>query len=1002
MSVAASPGSAPMVGRADELALLREAFEAGRAGHPRAVVIRGEAGIGKTRLLTEFRDEVLTVDGSPPVVLAVGQCIEVGAIGAPFTPVRRLLRELHQGVGDAVFREAAGSPVVVSTIATLVPELTSGEATVPGGAADYVGEAVERLIENLSAAHHLVLIVEDLHWADAATLDMLKTLAVTLRGAHVTIILTYRSDDVGRTHPLRPVLTELDRSRVVTGLQLNRLDAADIALLVRETVGADGAVDLEAVVTRSEGVPFFVEELVALHGADLPDTLRAIVLARYERLDDDAKDVVGALAAGGMRVEHELLTRATPEFDGMRDAAIRVALSSNIITADGDAYVFRHALIREVMHADLLPSVRSGLHRRYALALQDRIDAGAAVLAADAAEHWIAAREMERAFTATVTARVHAVGTGAASTSALLGERLLDLWPQVENAAVRAGISTSLLATDVANAWMVAGDISRAMRVVRAALLHHDHDPLDEGRLRHALGRALSNTGRFSDANTELQRAIDLLSTSSESAALAIRARCLSIVVVTSDFEVTDPRRWEDLDRAVELAESSGDGDALAYVLISRAWCEIDAGDVESGLATARRASELGTPATRLNAANTSIDALVRLGRYDEAERSGTAATAAAAEVGLERGVGAFIRANVAEALIARGDAVDGIRQLERALALLTHMPTFQSFALRLQVQHHVWNGEADAAARTRAAHAEVIRAMGEEDPEERVGRALADAETSLVAGLGAEGSARSALLRSAMHRAAVLGERSVITRPGMNRSLMPAVAWAYADAVLDGATVEEVSPLKAALVEALPGLAATDVDGAYRAIVDAEFARSGDGVLDTVPADVPATTTEAAWAAAVAACARGHVPVRHLQYARFRWAQSLLAIGDRARAADALAVIVAQAPAQGVAEIARWARGLARRAGLAADPAGSVPDSGAAEDLASLTARERQVLELVAEGLTNAEIGRRLFISPKTASVHVSAILAKVGARTRTEAAAVFTAREPSAAPPV
>src|SRR5690606_14262635 len=132
-------------------------------------------------------------------------------IGAPFTPVRRLLHDLYLAVGDEAFRGAAGTATVVATLGMLLPELQDGAAAPPPTGADYVAEAVERMVENLSQEHHLVLVLEDLHWADTATLSLLKTLAVTLRGARVLLVATYRSDDVGRGHPLRDVLAELDR-----------------------------------------------------------------------------------------------------------------------------------------------------------------------------------------------------------------------------------------------------------------------------------------------------------------------------------------------------------------------------------------------------------------------------------------------------------------------------------------------------------------------------------------------------------------------------------------------------------------------------------------------------------------------------------------------------------------------------------------------------------------------------------------------------------------------
>ena len=287
MSMPASASAAVMVGRRAELDALLAAFDLGAVGHPRAVVIRGEAGIGKTRLIQEFLAAVAVAPAATDVrlVVATGQCVDLGPIGAPFTPIRRLLHELYTAVGAEAVREAAGSPAVVATLGTLIPELAGENAALPPGGADYVSEAIERLIENLSSECHLVLVIEDLHWADAATLALLKTLAVTLRGSHVTMVMTYRSDDVGagiRCARCSPSSIAAVSSR---RLEVARLSPDDVAEQARLILGrpADAAA-LRSIVGRSEGVPFFVEELIDLAGGALPDTLRDVVLARVDRL----------------------------------------------------------------------------------------------------------------------------------------------------------------------------------------------------------------------------------------------------------------------------------------------------------------------------------------------------------------------------------------------------------------------------------------------------------------------------------------------------------------------------------------------------------------------------------------------------------------------------------------------------------------------------------------------------------------------------------------------
>lgn len=989
MTAPAANPRTEMVGRSAELQILRDAFSAGRSGSPRVVVVRGEAGIGKTRLLQEFRDEISRVSGTPDVVVAVGQCVEVGTIGAPFTPVRRLLREVWAGVGDTAFREAARSDLVLATLGNLVPEVADGTTAAIASRGDYVTEAVERIIENLSVDHHLVLVIEDLHWADTATLDLLKTLAVTLRGSHVTVIMTYRSDDVGRSHPLRPVLAELDRSRAVTGIALDRLTPEEIVALVRSIAGADDSIDLAQVAARSEGVPFFIEELVDLGGDDLPDTLRSIVLARYERLSDAAKDVVGMLSAGGVHVEHTTLAAIHGGDTVDLDAGVREALSVNVIVAEGEGYSFRHALIREVVHDDLLPSERSGLHRRYAAVLQDRVDRGDRGAAMAAAEHWLAAREVERAFEATIVARDHAVQSSAVATAALLGERLLDLRPQIPSADDRLGVPPTSLAAQIAEQWLDAGDMDRTIRVARAGIADSDgSDPVGVARLHRVAAGALGNSGRLAESSAECRAAISVLTDERTPAAAAVRARAMALRAVNDSGDGDSDARVETiLDEAIAQADASADADALAYCTLMRAWVAIDRGDSPHALDLIGEviASPTVPTETRLNARNSQIDVLVRLGRRDDAITAGLEGMKLATAAGLERSLGSYMATNVAEAMISAGRGREAVPLLRRALELLTRTPAFASFGSRLLATHFAWNDDAGSAA---AARPSQKAAMVEEDPEERVGWAETDAEGALlVAQSESDPSRRRVLVGRAVGQTAILADPNVLDWPGRHRRLLPSASWAATEAALLGMRSGELERLEGALATASTTVS-DDAGGApIAAMVRAERAR----------ADADPERTVAAWRDAVDACETGDAPVRYLHYSRFRLGEALIAAGDREGATPVLGRVVREAPEQGATAVARWARDLAARAGVVIESTDAAPARRAeASVVPSLTPRELQVLALVAEGLTNPQIGERLFISPKTASVHVSAILSKVGAANRAEAAALYAAQTP------
>lgn len=960
------PASSPrMVGRQAELGVLLDALADARSGTPRTVIVRGEAGIGKSRLLEELRNRARELD--PDVVLATGQCIDVGAVGAPFTPIRRMLHELVDGVGAETLQRAAGSPLVVATLSTLVPELpTDGEA--PSGRADFVAEALERVIERLSADHLLVLVIEDLHWGDSATLGLLRTLAVTLRGSHVLLVGTYRSDDVGRGHPLRPVLAELDRSRLVSGLEIARLTAAEVL----EQIGliADGidTATLEEVVQRSEGVPFFVEELIALEGDSLPDTLRGLVLARHDRLSETAREVVGVVAAGGVHVSHTVLAEVYPGDAGSLREGLHEALAANVLVADHDGYRFRHALIHEAVHDDLLPSERATLHQRYAEAADARAASGDLTCAALAAEHWLQARDLPRAFDSMVLARRHAQETFAPLAAAGFGEQLLEIWPHVPDAAERAGIDSPALHNELALLWS-GNDPARALRIARAGL-HGDVEPLTRGMLLGECAVALFNLGRLSECAEHTADAIAQLD-EADPAHWSALARLLAMRSALPGRVIgADASQQQQLaDRALELAELVGDTRAMRSVLGNASWAQIAFAGLEASLATARRMRELTVSATeRLEADLIELDVLVRLGRFDEAIGVGEPAVADAIDVGLERYIGSMLAANLAEAHLGRGTVPRAVELLERCLTLLSILPLFQSFALRLLVSARTWDDDLDSAEELQHREHALITDAQSEDPEERIGWAEVDCEQALARLEDERGvSERARLLAAATSAALTLGEPDFLTGPGVSRRLLPAAVRTLAEARIAGADVD-VDRLRATVEAATAAQPDDDAGRALRLLVDAEMSRA-EGTDD------PET-----WRAAVESPDLAALPVRHRHYASYRHAAALVRHGRLDDAAAPLAALPRQADADGVALVGRWARDLASRAGLARGGAPSAPTQ--------LTPREQQVLDLVAEGLTNREIGERLFISHKTASVHVSAILRKLGAATRTEAA--------------
>ncbi|MDQ0293017.1 putative ATPase [Streptomyces sp. DSM 41037] len=285
------------VGRRAELDTLRRASAQARAGAPQALLIGGEAGVGKPRLLEEFIAEAAR-EGD---LVALGSCVESGAEGLPFAPFAALLRTLRRLLPEEFAAGAAGQE---GELARLLPDL--GEA--PGGRSGEEGTArlfdlTARLLQHLAAERDIVLVVEDLHWADASTRRLIAYLFRTLRTGRLSVLASYRADDIHRRHPLRPLLAELDRLRTVQRLELPRFNRAEVARQLAGILAAEPDDSLvDDVFTRSEGNAFFVEELTvaARSGCHtgLTDSLRDLLLVRVEALPERSQHLVRLAAEG--------------------------------------------------------------------------------------------------------------------------------------------------------------------------------------------------------------------------------------------------------------------------------------------------------------------------------------------------------------------------------------------------------------------------------------------------------------------------------------------------------------------------------------------------------------------------------------------------------------------------------------------------------------------------------------------------------------------------------
>jgi predicted ATPase len=535
MEVVAQRVSSPaLVGRAAEAARLGAAFERAAAGQTTVVVVAGEAGVGKTRLVAELADRVRRQGA----LALAGGCLDVGDGVVAYAPVVEALRPLPGLLAPEELERVLGG--ARAELARLVPELAAPGTTPPdgpGAGATVPGRLFELL---LGVLHHLaergpvLLVVEDLHWADRSTRDLLGFLVRNLRGP-VALVPTYRSDELHRRHPLRPFLAELERGGRVERLELGRLDRRELAELLGGILGEPADPGLvEEILARSEGNPFFAEELLAARreGVDLPEALRDLLLARVQVLSAATQRGLQVAAVAGQRVDHELLAAVAGQPPERLVEPLREAIGRQVLVVEegGDGYRFRHALVQEAIYDDLLPVQRGPLHAAYARALTARIERRGGATAPELgqlAHHWDVAHDQGRALLASVRAGQAAEATFALAEAARHYERALELWELAPEAAARSPLDRGSLLQRAAQAAQLAGETSRAVALIEQALAEAGPagDPRRVGALLERLAHYQWIDGDSTAAMATVQRAVATIPAEPPSAE---RARALA------------------------------------------------------------------------------------------------------------------------------------------------------------------------------------------------------------------------------------------------------------------------------------------------------------------------------------------------------------------------------------------------------------------------------------------------------------------------------------------
>ena len=964
--------SRTLVGRDDELEQLADLLgvtgdrQRGRGLH---VLLSGDAGVGKTRLLMELRD---LAKGEGWRVYA-GNCLDFGESALPYLPFSEVLGRFADGLPELVEEVAARHPALARLqpgrrLRALDVDATEGS----GGAADRTElfEAMYALLDAAAEQQPLLLVIEDTHWADQSTRDLLGFLFARTFVHPVAIVASYRSDDLHRRHPLRRQVAEWSRLQTIERLQLSPLSEAAVRALIDELAPPGlGERERADIVKRADGNAFFVEELVASgSGGWIPDDLADLLLVRLDRLSDEAKEVVRIASVAGRKVTHDLLLAASGMPEAQLDAGIRQGVEMNVLLAGSKHYEFRHALLGEAVYDDLLPGERVRLHGQYVAALTERPGTGTA---AELARHARRAMDFDRAVTAGIEAGSEAWSVGGPSEAAKHYEHVLELLADPERVE-RLGLNLAKVVVKAADAIADSGDVQRAAKLIAEhlerlpadappawrpmllgfyaellAYIESDIDPLDVTREAVALvpddesalrvkvlathARMLAHKGQVEES-----RAV-----ATEALALAERLdlpRLASELVTTLAMKAEGPK--SDLRTALEQAVlRARDADAIGAELRARwllARSYQDAAEWTEAEAWFRSVMERGAGIGLLWAPYV-LDARQQLGavkyavgEWDEALELFAVAEDESAPI-IPRALIDVVRLPI---LAARGeDVLDRLRELRK---LWPEEGAIAVHAAGVEIDLHGRRGDVAAAIAT---YEDAVGVLSRIWHELFAGRVRLAAQTLC--------SIARVVPTTPVAERAALAERA----DGLHADAT-AVVERYRDSrgqwEVEGQAWEARMRAEHLCVRWL-----TDVDPPPR-----------EQLLD-------------AWAAAVAGFEQlGNMP--ELAGTRTTYSHILRQLGETAAARE-----------QGDA-----AREIAHRLGATVllddlREIGSTPAPGAARSV-QLTAREREILALVAEGRSNGEIGRQLFISTKTVSVHVSNILGKLGAAGRTEAAAI------------